>query len=293
MVRRGFNFNSLKALPKFFAFRNEIDIYTEDKISDKEFYKVLLGRLVSNKVKINDITPLGSKSNVLRAFDEQDINSKRKKIFIIDGDLDLIINTNRKSEKNLVVLDSYCIENYLIDEDAATELIYFSNGKTDKKTISKKLNFDKWLNYNKEVLIKLFINFGILRMFGGGPRIKSASMFLIEVKKQTILNKEEIVKYSLEVKNEIIELLKEKGYENPEEEYDKQFQKLIKLWPIENNTLLRIVSGKDYLIHLLQHRIKYCIGKGKSLFPKQSLKLYLASNCDLSRLEFLKNKLKN
>ena len=71
----------------------------------------------------------------------------------------------------------------------------------------------------------------------------------------------------------------------------KQFELLATKWKSKNEALLRIVSGKDYLIHLLQHRVNFCIGKGKTLFPKQSLKLFLANHCNLERLDFLKNKL--
>ncbi len=286
-----FSFNSLKAIPRFFAYRNEIDIYTEDKVSDKEFYKALFSRLTNNKIIINDITPLGCKSNVLKAYDEQDISSSRKKIYIVDGDLDLIIGTNRKPEKNLVILDSYCIENYIIDEKSALEIIYYSNGISEKHSLSKKLNFDKWIGYNKTVLINLFLNFAIFRMFGGGPIIKSASHFLKTEKKQVILDTAAINVYSNEVKDEIIELLKENGFDSPEETYEKEFDKLKINWVDSNETLLSIISGKDYLIHLLQHRVNFAIGKGKSLFPKASFKLFLANHCDLRRLEFLKHKM--
>src|SRR5690554_4566169 len=179
-----FSFSSLKSVPRFFAYRNEIDIYTEDKCSDKEFYRALFERLTNGKVIINDITPMGCKASVLKAYDEQDESSTRKKLFIVDGDLDLVIATNRKPEKNLVVLDSYCIENYLIDEKAGIEIIYYSDGTTDKSTITKKLNFKKWIGYNKIDLIDLFFNFAILKMFGGGPKIKSASSFLTSQNKQ-------------------------------------------------------------------------------------------------------------
>lgn len=288
---RKFSFESLKAIPRFFAYRNEIDVYTEDKHSDKEFYRALFERLTEGKVKINDITPLGCKASVLKAYDEQDEKSQRKKLFIVDGDLDLIIGTNRKPEKNLVVLDSYCIENYIIDEVAGIEIIYYSDGISDKSNISKRLNFNKWIGYNKVDLINLFLNLAILRMYGGGPKIKSASQFLKSDKKQVILDKLAIQQYSKEVKNQIIDLLQNEGYPSPEELYESEFKKLIAMWGYSNKTLLRVASGKDYLVHLFQHRINFNIGKSKMMFPKQSFKLFLANHCELERLEYLKRKL--
>ena len=287
-----FSFKSLKSIPKFFAYRNDIDIYTEDKSADKEFYRTLFQRLLGDKIKINDITPLGCKANVIEAYDNQQASSQRKKYFIVDGDLDLIIGTNRKDEKNLIVLDSYCIENYLIDELGAIELIYFSKGTEERDKISKALNFEKWLEYNRKELIELFIHFAILRMYDGGPKLRNAGEFLKQDKKQTILDCTQIVNYTTQIKQEIITKLEELGFENTETEFDKAFNKLSEKWETSNKTLLTIVSGKDYLIPLLQYRINFCINKGKSMFPKQSLKLFLASNSDLSRLEFLKERIK-
>jgi hypothetical protein len=287
----GFSYKSLKAIPRFFSYRNEIDIFTEDKKNDKEFYKALFSRLCDNKVSINDITQLGCKANVLKAYDEQDKSSSRKKLFIVDGDLDLIIGTNRKSENNLVVLDSYCIENYIVDEKSALEILYYSVGTSDKDTLSKKLNFDKWLGYNKDVLILLFLNFSILKMYGGGPIIKSASHFLKQEKKQTVLDSIAVNTYSDDIKNQIVLLLSSNGDSNPELTYQKELKKLEAKWKKDNDTFLKIISSKDYLIHLLQHRVNFTIGKGKSMFPKQSFKLFLANHCELERLAFLKKKI--
>lgn len=283
-----FTFKSLKAVPRFFAYRNDVDIYTEDKVSDKEFYRTLFQRLLGDKVKINDVTPLGSKKNVLNTFDSQDSKSSRKKYFIVDGDLDIILNTNRKSQKNLIVLDSYCIENYLIDECGAIELIYYSCGTDDKDSISKRLNFEKWLGYNKSSLVRLFLYFSVLRVLGGGPKIRNAGEFLKQNKKETILDCDAIAIYCQEIKAECLQILSDKGFDDHQAEFEKIFQKLSTRWDDSNKTLLTIVSGKDYLLPLLQFRMNFCINKGKGLVPKESLKLFLANNADLKRLDFLK-----
>ncbi len=287
-----FNFKALKALPKLFAYRNDVDIYTEDKIADKEFYRALFKRLFNDGISVNDVTPLGCKANVLNAYDGQDKKSMRKRLYIVDGDLDLIIGTNRKAEENLVVLDSYCIENYLVDEAAIIELIYYSNGSESKDTIKTKLNFTKWLSYNHECLINLFLHFGILKQFGGGPRIRNANEFLKQHLKQVVLDNNKIATYSEEIKNEIITLLTDKGHADPQTIYEQELLKLKATWPNEQEVFLRIVSGKTYLLPLLQHRVVHCVNKGKSMFSKDSLKLFLANNAKLDRLDFVKNSVK-
>lgn len=286
-----FGFKALRALPKFFTYRNDIDIYTEDKVADKEFYRTIFKRLLGDEIIINDVTPLGCKTNVLNEYDNQNKSDKRKKLFIVDGDLELILDTNRKSSSNLVVLDSYCIENYLINENAGIELIYFSNGSESRDNLKNKLNFDKWLEYNAPCLIDLFLHFSILRKYGGGPIIKTAHDFLTQNGKQTILNKDEIKNYSADIKNEIIQRLTIIGIQNPNETYKQDYSNLSKIWKTNNDTLLRIVSAKNYLLPLLQFRINHCLDKGKGMFPKISFKLFLADKCDLKRLEFIKEKI--
>jgi hypothetical protein len=286
--------NALKAMSKLFSYRNDVDIYTEDKVADKEFYKTLFKNLFGDSLIINDVTPLGCKANVLNEYDNQDPKSLRKKYFIVDGDLDLIVGANRKNEKNLIILDSYCIENYLVDEEGIINLIYFSNGEKSKEQHKVKLNFDKWLGYNSECLIDLFLNFAILKKHGGGPRLKSAGVFLIKKGKETILDKPKILDYSEEVKNHVITQLESNGYSNADaiRLHNDDYQKLNGKWSVCNDSLLQIVSGKNYLLPLLQFRINHCIDGGKSLFPKKSLKLYLADNSNLDRLDFLKQRIK-
>lgn len=287
-----FSVSALKAVPKFFSYRNDVDIFTEDKVADKEFYKTLFAKLFGETIKINDVTPLGCKTNVLNAYDNQNLNDKRRKYYIVDGDLDLITETNRKNENNLIILDAYCIENYLIDEIGAIELLYFSNGSESRDNLKNKLNFDKWLGYNSTVLINLFLNFAILKKYGGGPKLRNANEFLKIESKQTILDKDKILGYTSEIKERIIDYFKSENYPDPDKLYNFELQQLSEKWADEKVNLLKIVSAKNYLLPLFQFRINHCINKGKALIPKESFKLFLANHSSMERLEFLKQRIK-
>lgn len=287
-----YGFKALKAMPRLFSYRNDIDIFTEDKVADKEFYKTLFLNLLGEQIKVNDITPLGCKANVLNAYDTQNPEDKRKKFYIVDGDLDLIIGTNRKEEGNLIILDSYCIENYIIDEKGIIDFLYFSNGIEAKEQLKVKLNFEKWLNYNAKCLIDLFLNFALFKKYGGGPIIKNANLFLKQESKQTVLDQTKIKNYSEQIKNDLINHLNSSGFDDCEKLYAKEYEELTKIWKEENLTLLKIVSAKNYLLPLLQFRMNHCLNKNKALFPKETIKLFLASNSKLERLDFLKNKMK-
>lgn len=286
-----FKLNALKAMPRLFSYRNDVDIFTEDRVADKEFYKTLFKNLLGDVI-INDVTPLGCKANVLKAYDTQIKTDKRRKYYIVDGDLDLIIGTNRKAENNLIILDSYCIENYLIDEKGTIEFIYFSNGTESKDNLKVKLKFDNWLTYNARCLVDLFVNFGILKKYGGGPTLMTAHDFLKQNGKQTILDQAKIQAYSLTVKTDIISILTTQGFPNPLETYTNEYNELIKQWGTDNNSLLKIVSAKNYMLPLLQFRMSHCINKGKTITPKESIKLFLAGHSSLERLQYLKDRIK-
>lgn len=286
-----FKFAALKAMPKLFAYRNDVDIYTEDRVADKEFYRTLFGNVLEG-VTINDVTPLGCKENVLRAYDNQGSSNGRRRYYIVDGDLDLILGSNRRSEKNLIVLDSYCIENYLIEENGIIELLYLSNGVDSRETHKVRLNFNNWLGYNANALTDLFINLALLKSVGGGLGILSANHFLKQAGRQTILDTTKVEDYTAKVKEEFLNIVTANGVSDAAGHYTTKFSKLSRTWGPGVNTFLRVVSSKDYLLPLLQFRVNFCVGRGKTLIPNSSLKLFLAANCKIDRLAFLKKIIK-
>ena len=270
---------------RFFRYRNDIDIYTEDEEKDREFYERLFSRLLDGTgIKINDITPLGCKQNVIDRC-RQDPENERKKIFIVDGDIDLIFDNNESRIENLFVLNAYCIENFIVDEKSATEILYINIATDSKKNVKKKLNFEKWLKYNSEALIDLFLHFSIKKEIGQSFFLCSANQFTKKHKKETILDIEAIEKYKKTIKDEIIEEL-------TEEKYNNILEKRRKKWEISNETLMTIVSGKDYILPLLQFRIQK-FKPLKGLFSQEAIKLMLAEHCNLDRLEPLRKAIIN
>lgn len=288
-----FSLKSLQALPRFFRYRNDIDIFTEDKVADKEFYRNLFGRLLDGKIKVNDITPLGSKDNVVAAYKNEGKASSRRKYYIVDGDLDLVYSEDGTGENNLIVLDRYCIENYLIDEEGAVQLIYLHIATESKEEVKRRVDFQSWLNTNSECLINLFFHFAILKKYSGGPEIKNCHDFLLSKGKTAVLDSKKAVAYTSLMKIQIIKKLDELDFKVPEEVLSKELEFLSGKWGYSTDTLLKIVSGKNYLLPLLQFRINSTINIKNGLFRKESLKLFLATHSDLTSLEFLRKRILN
>ncbi len=290
--------SKIKAL--FLHYRNDIIIYTEDNLADKEFYKMLLGRLVDKTCQINDIHPLGPKSTVIQLCQEDNDYSKRK-LYIVDADLDLITDSNTNDISRLFVLDSYCIENYLIDEDGIIEIIWEYTGK-DKNQIKAALTFNNWLSEIKSCLIHLFLVFSIQRdlLIGESdefkkkyaPVLQNAYFFLDKKKKFDVLCVDRVNSHILHVTEKIKEALVEKGVIDTDEEYHRLLVRKNEKWSDTNETLLRIVSGKSYLIPLLEKRLQK-FTKSKSGLSIDIIKRKLARHCSLNRLMPLKITIEN
>jgi hypothetical protein len=266
---------SKRLVSTFLTYRNDIDIYTEDEIKDKEFYKVLFGRLLDNKILINDITPLGSKSNVLDRCKREPDNG-RKKIFIIDGDVTIIHGKDVPSLKNLFILDAYCIENFVLDKQSAINFIYLNCATKPKEEIENDLDFEVWLGSYTDKLVDLFIHFGLIDFFGGQFSLFNAQKFHQKGNFSEELVEQDITK----LKTEILALTTKR-------EYDLKYEELRKKWVDCLGSLLTIVSGKDYLIPILLYKTMQ-FKKSQALPSIEEAKFMLVQNCNLDRLNKLK-----
>jgi hypothetical protein len=260
----------------FLTYRNDIDIYTEDDLKDKEFYRVLFDRLLEGKVKINDITPLGSKKTVIERCENEPENG-RKKIFMIDGDIMMVHGRGIPNIPNLYVLEGYCIENFVVDETSALHFIYLQCGTQSKEDISKTFNYEIWLENYASSLIDLFIHFGIIDYYGGNFKVLHVQKFYEKDNYSEDLVRQEVDR----VRNEILKII------SPEQ-YEIKYKELQSKWHQCLDNLLTIVSGKDYLIPiLLQKTITY--KKSKALPTVEEAKFMLVHSCKLDRLVNLKD----
>ena len=137
----------------FTAYRNEIDIYTEDEEKDKAFYRKLFSRLLNgSNIQISDVYPLGSSQDVIDAC-QRDNDTSRKKIYIVDGDI-FIMFSPKPSMQNLFVLDSYCMENMVIDEKAICTTLCNRIGTMEFDDLKRAYNYRGLVNSHKDILIE-------------------------------------------------------------------------------------------------------------------------------------------
>jgi hypothetical protein len=269
---------SKRLLSTFLAFRNDIDIYTEDEEKDKEFYKVLFSRLIKPGIKINDITPLGCKNKVIERC-KKEPKSDRKKLFIIDGDIALV-NGEKIEVENLFVLDRYCIENFLFDRESTCNFVYLNCGTRSKEEIAVEIEYEKWLHQYSGSLIQLFVHFAILNFYGGYFTLNNVNKYHKKIGAKYTFDFNLVDQDIEKLKNEIIA-----NY--GEENYNKKFNELNTKWSNNIENLLTIVSGKDYLIPILLIKTQQ-FKNSKSLPTLEEIKINLVHHFDINNLKHLK-----
>ena len=230
-------------------------------------------------IRINDITPLGNKDNVKKRCQEEPDNG-RKKIFIIDGDVSIIHGRDIPQMKNLFVLDAYCIENFLFEENSILNFIYLNCATKSIEDISKEVNFTDWLAEYSDMFIELFIHFALANYFGKIYTLYNANKYHVREKKTNTLSPELVQNDIDSIKQSILESVSL-------EDYDAKHRELREQWTNCLTSLLTIVSGKDYLIPILLIKTQ-CFKKSNALPSLEEVKLALAQFSNLDRLQKLK-----
>lgn len=273
-----FSTETRQAATVFTEYRNTIDIYTEDCEKDKEFYVKLLKRLMADSdVIINDIHPLGCRRTVIDCC-LRDTDSHRKKLYIVDGDIYLQYK-EKECVTNLYVLDAYCIENYVISEDAICNLAYIFNARDSYDNVKSALNIPQELDKIAEPLIKLFFYYSIQMECTNQFRLLNVDFYM---NKTTNTLDNNIINNKI---YEIRERLLTSGI--PEERIDELLSNRNGLFPYNAQTLLKIVSGKDFLIPYFKYLIKKQLNCSVGL-PKEAWKFNLVDKCNIEKLRSLK-----
>lgn len=152
-----FSLSQLEVVPLFKAYRNDIDIFTEDEEEDREFYKVIFNRLLKDTgVRVSDVYPLGTSRAVIEAS-RGGRCSARPALYLVDGDI-FLLYCPKSPTNNLFVLDSYCIENLVVDEKATYETIKTFLGTKSLSEIKSKFKFSELIDGCKKELIDLFLS---------------------------------------------------------------------------------------------------------------------------------------
>lgn len=143
----------------FYKELNDINIFVED--AEKEYeYETIFKRLLGSEYTIKSIFSAGGKQGVIDKYNEFGVtnkdNPKIHNFYLVDGDFDrYICPEDMINDAHFMYLETYNIENYLIDEDAC---VMFTKGrmKCFDDEAKCKLKFDYWRNKVVSESEKLF-----------------------------------------------------------------------------------------------------------------------------------------
>ena len=264
---------AIPALVRLYQRFNDITIFVEDA-TYTNMYRSYFGIMLDGKANIRKVLPLEGKNNVIEACKSGRYSKYEPAIYLIDGDIDLLMGNTIEYHKNLYRLELYCAENLLVSEKSIIEVAYDSSPDLQKIEIKKKLRYENWLCKIEKQMLPLYLTFAANHYFEAGATTTGLSMHsLCDGKKP------DRSLCSLKIRQKIesleLEILKVTS-RNKLNLYRRGLKKRI---ASEGPNVSKYFSGKTSLLPLLYVHLKNTFE-----FPdsKSSLKLRLARYPDFT-----------
>ncbi|MGI6709871.1 MAG: hypothetical protein ACOX4W_00285 [Bacilli bacterium] len=260
-----------KNRPLFFD--NDIHFFVEDK--GKEYqYEILFEKMFGKDLDYK-IFGLNGKQTVLEYFNEKGERfNKVTNIYILDLDFDDYFSKILK-KRNIIYLERYNIESYLICENAIYEFIRVKFEMTIKNT-KKIFDFNKWYTDILDSYKQLFYLYIIVQK--NNPKIENVGVSI--GKKVNRKNGSVDIDYYNEY-NEMV--TKTFSKINIIDEMDS-------LDEIYKNNLPKLVCGK----HIIHSLYVYLCSKKKGsikLYGTSELNIFLIRNVDSAELDYIKKRI--
>lgn len=145
----------------FYEDNQKYIMYVEDQGKEYIYESILERMFTSDFIKNIKILGLGGKSRVKINIKKIKKNQKNK-IYLVDGDFDLLLNNDIICDDNFIYLDRYNIESYFIDENALVRCIRI-NCELCSGNVKSKLDFQSWKRQVYNSLENLFILYLIVQ----------------------------------------------------------------------------------------------------------------------------------
>ena len=253
---------------------NEINLIVED--TDREYiYETIFKRMLGDNYNISAIFAVGGKQAVIERYKEfRDETGRIKNFYIVDGDFDRYIHQDEMIyDTCFIYLETYNIENYLIDEKACLQ---FSKGhlRCLDNVVKNKVNFNAWKNRIISESTKLFLCYCYVQKFHPYIETLSRSSFLFLDDKTGFERENAYEKYW---NNEISVL--DTNPQNKIDEIDSIYKS------VNGDNYFNLICGK----FLLDSLCAYLRNLFDETFNKEEFKWHLINHFDISKLDYIKN----
>lgn len=270
-------------LSAFFYNYNDIDIFIEDTaFGYSKIFANLVSRAISQNISIDRIFPLGGRDNVLsharRVIEEK---SERPALFVVDGDLYLLCGEYEELPENTLVLPRYCIENFLIDENAIIELADEESPSLDIEQIMQQMEISNWIESTRENLQYMFILFAAAHKLKLGVKTVARGYKSICQDEHGSIDATKITNIIKEIEGNLYNA-------HPQHVVDEIIENIRSSISAESCFLKKYVSAKDFTLPLVLLKLRH-ITKTKS--TTINLKLRLAKKANVNELTTIAEKI--
>ena len=234
----------------YLDYKNDMFIFIEDiDENSRKIMLELIQRAIDRNIKIDRLHSCGNRKKVIEKFNERNLD--REEIYIIDGDLNMLFE-NREFKKGLIILNKYCIENYLLDIEAIHKLLYEEAcNVSDQEKLEKDFDYINWFNEQNKLLVNLFKIYAIEKYNDLGIETVSFPINALRSRK----GKGILCSCNEELINERIEKLKTLIIDEiGQKKFDEDDAFILE--KIDNKNADIIVSAKDYILPLIFDRLK-------------------------------------
>ena len=238
----------------------------------------MLDKIVGNSVRIRRVFGVGGKLKLFQKVNEYIAKpAERKSFFIADGDFDRILNRPFPATSSLYVLEEYCIENFLFEEEAICNVIQEEKPTRKIKEIKSLIRLNSWLEESVNQLTPLFATFILIQKYNMGiPNVDVGLGTFLSNSGIPKLEKKKIEGYIAKVQASY----HARGNKKFEEEIILIEKRLGKSWRRRK----RYICGKNYLMPLLRFEVKHRFGR--DLNPK-SFRFRIMNHCRFDSLSKL------
>lgn len=263
-----------KAKAVFYREWNDIDIFIEDTgKSSKKIFRQILSRCFKDKYRVAEVFPLAGRESVIAACQKDQTDGGHPRLYLVDGDLDLILNAGIAPLKRFFSLPVYCIENVLIDQSAIIEVLYEEDPSSEHDDLETAFDFESWLQTLDQPLKELFVDYALCKE--ASPDIETVAFKVSQLVSSGdgMLDSAKLRSRVQSIETEILKVISS-------QKYAERKQAIIDTLKARSLFDVRkIVSGKHYLLPLIRMRMRNI---AKIRADNESLNIRLAKYCDTS-----------
>lgn len=140
----------------FYEKFNDFDIYTEDTATGyPKIVASFLSSALGSTIALDRVFPLGQRGDVLKAARTRP-STGRRAAYIVDGDLYLLAGEREAIPNNVIVLPRYCIENFMLDEQAFIDFMDEEHISQSKDNLRNGFDMKGWFTRSAANLKELF-----------------------------------------------------------------------------------------------------------------------------------------